>query len=75
MSEAHENDDGTFNGVSIFAELTGLSEAEVLWTFDRIKALYRDGKSKEEAKAIVKAEAVVRPWEKREGFAFEGEER
>jgi hypothetical protein len=35
---AGDNGDGTFNGVKVFASLTGLSEAAVAATFARAKA-------------------------------------
>src|SRR3546814_18368211 len=35
----HQNPDGTWNGAGVFAEITGLSQAEVQWTFDRLKHL------------------------------------
>ncbi len=58
------NPDGkTFNGVKMFAELTGVSEAEIQWTFDRLKQLQVvEGKSKEDAKRIVTEEARLKPW-------------
>jgi uncharacterized protein YoaH (UPF0181 family) len=50
--------------VTYLASLTGLSEAEVQWTALRIQHLMKtEGKSKDEAKAIVKEEGKSRPWE------------
>lgn len=60
----HRNANGTYNGVAIFAEITGLPEAEILWTFNRLKSLMSDGASKDEAKRIVTEEARQKPWEK-----------
>lgn len=59
---AHQNTDGTYNGVSILSELSGLSRAEIRWTFERLRHLMREGKSQGEAKAIVREEAKKRPW-------------
>lgn len=59
------NPDGTYNGVKTMAALSGLSEAEVEWTFKRIRALIVDQKkAAAEAKAIVGEEAKSKPWEK-----------
>lgn len=64
MFEKHQNPDGTFNGISLLSELSGLPDAEILWIFKRTQELRMvEGKTREEAKAIVKAEAVGRPWE------------
>lgn len=63
--EKHRNADGTYNGVAVMAEMTGLGEIEVRWVFQRIKQLIRvEGKTRAEAVAMVKAESVDRPWEK-----------
>lgn len=65
--EKHRNPDGTYNGVAVMSEMTGLSPAEIRWTFERIKHLiHAEGKDKEAAKAIVKAECVNKPWEPRQ---------
>ena len=62
--EAHRNPDGTYNGVTAMAELSGLSAAEIRWTFERLKHLiHAEGKDKEAAKEIVKTESAGRPWE------------
>lgn len=54
----------TFNGIKMLAELSGLSEAEVRWTADRLKQMMHvEGRSKDEAKRIVAEEAAGRPWE------------
>jgi hypothetical protein len=60
------NADGTYNGVKLFARLTGLSEAEIEWTADRLKQLIvAEKKTQEEAKAIVRGEAKLLPWERK----------
>lgn len=57
------NPDGTYNGVKMMAALSGLSEAEIKWTFDEMKRLMNSGMAKEEAKALVKERAKSKPWE------------
>jgi hypothetical protein len=58
------NPNGTVNGVKFFAALTGTSEAEIEWTWQRLKHLIRaEGKDEAEAKRIVKEEAGAKPWE------------
>lgn len=58
------NPDGTYNGVKIMARLSGLSEAEVKWTFYRFKHLMQvQKKTKDEAKAIITEESKTKPWE------------
>lgn len=57
-----KNPDGTYNGVKFMAAVSGLSEAEIAWMAARIKALIAEGKTRAEARAIVKAEARVKPW-------------
>jgi hypothetical protein len=60
----YQNPDGTYNLTGILASLSGLSEAEVRWTALRLQHLMKvEGKSKEEAKAIVAEEGKSRPWE------------
>lgn len=57
------NPDGTYNGVVAMAMMTGLSEAEVEWTFTRLQRLMgREKKTKAEALAIVRAESQSKPW-------------
>lgn len=61
--DAHRNPDGTYNGVAIMAELSGLTQAEVAWTFGRLKQLMTiERRPREEAKAIVQSEARSKPW-------------
>lgn len=64
----HVNKDGTINGVTLFSELSGLSQSEIRWMFERMKyLLHVEKRSKDEAKAIVKQEAKSRPWENGSG--------
>lgn len=58
------NAGGTYDGAAMFAVLTGLSKAEVMWTFERMKALQAGGMSDEAAKAVVLEESKDRPWQK-----------
>lgn len=61
--DAHRNSNGTYNGVTFFAELTGLPRAEIKWMFGRLKQLQQvEGKSKDEAVAIVKSERLSPHW-------------
>ena len=57
----HRNRDGTINGVTFFAEMTGLSPEEIRCTFDRGKelALKHD---RADVKRIIKEEAKGKPW-------------
>lgn len=62
--EQFRNPNGTFNGVKAMAAMTGLSEAEIAWTADRIKHLMHvQKKPKAEALAIVREEGKDKPWE------------
>ena len=63
-SEKHRNPDGTYNGVSFMAEISGLSEAEIKWTFDTTKKLLAEGRSKGETKRIIREWAHHKPWER-----------
>lgn len=59
------NPSGTYDGAGMLAEMSGLSKAEIMWTFERLKYLMQaEGKTKEEAKAIVKEETKTRPWKR-----------
>lgn len=62
---SHRNADGTYNGVSLFAALTGLSQAEIRWTWDRMRDLVKSGCTGAQAKEIIKEEAKAKPWEER----------
>lgn len=60
-----KNPDGTYNGAAFFASITGISQAELQWTASRLISLMKaEGKTKDEAKAIVAAEAKSKPWER-----------
>jgi len=60
---AYRNADGTWNGVAVMAAVSGLSEDEVAWTFNRIRNLMHHEKhTKDGALAIVREEAKSRPW-------------
>jgi hypothetical protein len=51
------NSDGTYNGVKAMAQLSGLSEEEIRWTWERAKELRAAGVSKEATAAQLKLEA------------------
>lgn len=55
--EKHRNPDGTYNGITALAELSGLSEEEIRWTWERAKELRAAGLSKEQLKRALKMEA------------------
>ena len=58
------NPDGTYNGIKVLAAISGLSEAEINWAWDRIRYLVRvEGKTSQEAKAIALKESETKPWE------------
>lgn len=56
------NGDGTYNGVKLFAELTGLPEAEIAWMGRRAKELYAEGKTRDEVKRTLTEEGRTKPW-------------
>ncbi len=58
----YKNDNGTFNGAKMLADVSGLSMEEILWTANRMKQLLAEGRSKDEAKAVVALENKFRPW-------------
>jgi hypothetical protein len=64
MFEKYKNIDGkTYNGVAMMSELTGISQEEIAWTATRIKQLiHQEGKTKDEAVAIVREEGKSKPW-------------
>lgn len=69
----YANGDGTYNGAKMLAEISGLSEAEIVWTFNRMKHLTQvEGHHKAYAKGIVKAEAKSKPWIAQTGGARHG---
>lgn len=55
--EKHRNPDGTYNGVSALSELSGLSQEEVRWTWERAKELRAMGLSKEQIARALRMEA------------------
>lgn len=55
--EKHRNPDGTYNGVAAMAELSGLSEEEIEWTWKRAKELKAMGLSKEQMARALRMEA------------------
>lgn len=59
-----QNADGTYNGVAVMAAATGLSAAEIKWSFDRMKhLLHVEKKTKAEAVDILREECRSKPWE------------
>ena len=61
--DAFRNPNGTVNGVDAFSAVTGLSGAEIRWTFERLKhLLHVEKRTKEGAKRIVSEEAKSTPW-------------
>lgn len=62
IDDAWRNPDGTYNGAKALAKLTGLSEAEIEWTWTRMKALIAEGKPIHEAKTILEEESKGKPW-------------
>lgn len=64
MFEAYRNQDGTYNGVAMMADMTGLSRVEVEWTAGRVAQLMvKEQRTRADAVAIVKEEAKGKPWE------------
>lgn len=63
MFEKYKNADGkTYNGAAMLAELSGLSIEEIVWSFDRMKQLRQEGKTKEESIKIIGEEGKSKPW-------------
>lgn len=59
-----QNADGTYNGVALMSKVTDLSQAEIAWSFERMKhLLHVEKKTRSEAVAILKTECASRPWE------------
>lgn len=59
---AYRNENGTYNGAAMMADLTGLSREEILWTWKRLKELKEQGLSADDMKATVAEEAKSKPW-------------
>lgn len=55
--DKHRNPDGTYNGASYMAELSGLSEEEIRWSFARARELRASGLSKEQVARALRMEA------------------
>lgn len=60
--ERHQNPDGTWNGVTLMAELSGLSEAEIAWTWKRLIELKKAGHDKKTQVAMLREEGQAKPW-------------
>ena len=61
---AFRNPNGTYDGAAMLSAASGISRDEIMWTFERLKHLMHvEGKSKDEAKAIVADEGRSKPWE------------
>lgn len=58
--EKHRNPDGTYNGVSALAELSGLSQEEIRWTWERGKELRAQGLSKDQISRALRMESKAR---------------
>jgi hypothetical protein len=53
----------TYNGAAMLADATGLSQAEIVWTWERLKQLHQvEGRPMSEVKQIVAEESKSRPW-------------
>ncbi len=61
--EKYKNEWGSYDGAAMLSDISGLSKKEILWTCERLKQLmHGEGKTREEAKDIVKIEAQNKPW-------------
>lgn len=59
----HTNPDGTINGVTYMAEVSGLDPREIKWMWDRMAHLVRVEKMPaNEAKAVMRSELPSKPW-------------
>jgi hypothetical protein len=59
----HTNPNGTINGVTYMAELSGLDPREIKWMWDRMRHLtHVEKRTMVDAKAILKTEAADKPW-------------
>ena len=57
MFDKHRNPDGTYNGMTVLSELSGLSQEEIMWTWERAKELRASGLSKEQISRALRTEA------------------
>lgn len=65
MIAAYRNPNGTYDGVAMLSDLSGIPRAEVEWTAGRLSQLIaRENRPKAEALAMVKEEVKSKPWEK-----------
>lgn len=62
MIERWRNENGTFNGIKMLADLSGRPEPEVAWIADRVKTLMAEGKTKDQITPILNEEAKAEPW-------------
>lgn len=63
MFEKYKNANGTtYNGAAMLADLSGLSIEEIAWSFNRLKELRQEGKTKEESIKILSEEGKSKPW-------------
>ena len=54
-----KNSDGTYNGVKALSYLSGISESEILKSFNRVKELKALGHTTEQIKVIMKQERLM----------------
>ncbi|NID14394.1 hypothetical protein [Luteibacter yeojuensis] len=65
MSDAFakwKNENGTYNGAAMFAELTGIPQEEIVWSANRMKELKAQGVPRDQWSRIVGEEAKLKPW-------------
>lgn len=62
MFEKYRNPNGTYNGVAMLHDLSGISQDEIYWTLNRLRELMRSGTPQSEAVRVVKEEAKEKPW-------------
>ena len=60
--EKWRNPSGTYNGAAMFAELTGITQEEILWSVERMKDLKKQGLPRAEWARIVRDETKLKPW-------------
>jgi hypothetical protein len=58
----YQNPDGTYNGVAFMAAMSGLSEDEILWTWERAKALKAAGHDEKFVADKLREEGLKKPW-------------
>ncbi|MDL2284443.1 hypothetical protein LJC19_04800 [Oxalobacter sp. OttesenSCG-928-P03] len=54
MFDEFKNPDGTYNGARLLSRISGLSEDEVLWTWNRAKEMREDGASRDEVRKALR---------------------